>query len=288
MRRFAAVITVAVLLVSGTVAPARAITGNYEPDYVHPFVGLAVFYDADGEFLHRCSGSLLTPIVFLTAGHCVDEATSARVYFQQDAGVNYDPETELDPVTGYPEDCYTQPCTTGSQLFNFGFSDFSGLPNTQDLGIVILDEPISLDAYGVLPAVGTLDPLDTKRGRQNLVFTDSGYGLSESNPVHVESYRERLMATSRLVNLKSALTAGFNLQTTNNPGNGSGGTCSGDSGGPIFYPSDSFVIVAVTSFGLNEWCRGVDFAYRTDQQEAIDWIVGVADQFGEAGNLIFA
>jgi hypothetical protein len=287
MRRFIAIIAVALLLVTGTAAPAGAVTGNYEQDFVHPFVGLAVFYDANGEFLHRCSGSLLTSIVFLTAGHCIDDAASARVYFQQDAGANFDPATEIDPVTGYPEDCFSQPCTTGSQLFNFGFSDFSGFPNTQDLGLVILDEPINPGSFGILPSVGFLDSLDTRRGRQDLTFTVSGYGLSESNPVHVESFRERLMATSRLVNLNSALNAGFNLQTTNNPGGGKGGTCSGDSGGPVFYPSDSFIIVAVTSFGLNAWCRGVDFAYRTDQQEAIDWILATVPA-SEAGLIQFA
>lgn len=65
--------------------PALAITNNFVPDYEHPFVGLAVFYDANGEFLWRCSGSLISPTVFLTAGHCADTAegaATARVYFQ--------------------------------------------------------------------------------------------------------------------------------------------------------------------------------------------------------------
>ncbi len=80
------------------------------------------------------------------------------------------------------------------------------------------------------------------------------------------------MALSHLTNLRSALTGGFNLQTNGN-GAGKGGTCSGDSGGPVFYGGfESNVIVGVTSFGLNEICRGVDFAYRTDQQAVLDWI----------------
>ena len=38
-------------------------------------------------------------------------------------------------------------------------------------------------------------------------------------------------------------------------------------GGPVFYGHyESNVIVAVTSFGMNSYCRGVDFAYRTDQE----------------------
>jgi hypothetical protein len=83
------------------------------------------------------------------------------------------------------------------------------------------------------------------------------------------------MAFGQLVNLNSINTAGFNLQTEGN-GTGQGGTCGGDSGGPVFYPTDTNVIMAVTSFGLNEWCRGVDFAYRTDRQAVIDWILEMA------------
>jgi hypothetical protein len=73
LRRVTQITLVAVVLavIVGTLAPpTAAITGNYVKDFAHPFVGLVVFYDADGEFLGRCSGSLLTPIVFLTAGHC--------------------------------------------------------------------------------------------------------------------------------------------------------------------------------------------------------------------------
>jgi hypothetical protein len=286
MRKLVMVFVALAIVLSLSVVPVLAITGNYVPDYEHPFVGLAVFYAANGEFLHRCSGSLISPTVFLTAGHCTDAttgATTARVYFQQDAGTHYDPATQLDPVSGYPEYCAAGTegvsCATSDELYNYGFADFAGFPNTHDAGLVILDQPITLSEYGQLAAPGTLDPLDTRRGRQNLTFTVSGYGLSLSNPVHVESYRERLMATSRLVNLRSSLTGGFNLQTNGN-GKGQGGTCSGDSGGPVFYPADTNIIVAVTSFGLNSWCRGVDFAYRTDTQEVIDWILATvpADQ----------
>ena len=279
MRKILVLLVGLLMAMTVSASPAAAITGNFVKDFEHPYVGLVVFYDEDGEFLHRCSGSLLTSTVFLTAGHCTDASTgavSARVYFQQDAGANFDPATEVDPVSGYPETCAPGTlgtlCATSDELFNYGFADFEGFPNTRDVGLVILDQEIAMPEYGALAAAGTLDRLATRRGQQELTFTASGYGLTKSNPVKVTSFRERLMAQSRLTNLRSNLTDGFNLQTNGN-GNGRGGTCSGDSGGPVFYGGfESNLIVAVTSFGLNSFCRGVDFAYRTDQQAVLDWI----------------
>lgn len=267
------------------VSPVAAITGNWEEDFDHPFVGLVVFYDAQGEFIWRCSGSLIDPITLLTAGHCADTAegaATARVYFQQDAGVNYDPNLGYDPVTGYPESCAPGTlgvtCATSDELYNYGFADFAGFPNTQDVGLVILDQPITLSEYGQLPEPGTLDSLATRRGQNDTLFTVSGYGLTYRNNANSgkpnESYRERLMAASTLVNLNSSLNAGFNLQTQGN-GKGRGGTCSGDSGGPVFLGDpDSNLIVGVTSFGLNALCRGTDFAYRIDTVEVLAWIQG--------------
>ena len=277
-------LTVAFVLVLALVlaVPAGAITGNWVDDDAHLFVGLVVFYDEAGEFVGRCSGSLLNPTKFLTAGHCVTdplvEVVSARVYFQQDAGAHYDPAKELDPVTGYPEFCAPGTlgtlCATSDELYNFGFP--APIPNTHDVGLVILDQPIYLSEYGELPAPGRLDELATARGQKNTVFTVSGYGLSlrteEHSVIPNLSFRIRLMAKSTLVNLDSALNDGYNLQTQGN-GDSRGGTCSGDSGGPVFLGGPaSNLIVGVTSFGLNQLCRGTDFAYRIDRAEVLNWI----------------
>jgi hypothetical protein len=267
--------------------PASAITGkSWVEDHAHPYVGLVVFYDAAGEFVQRCSGSLISPTKLLTAGHCTDAtagAVTARVYFQQDAGANYDPATQLDPVTGYPETCAPGTlgtlCATSTRLYNYGFDNFAGFPNTRDVGLVILDQPIAMPVYAQLPTAGVLDSLGTARGNKKTLFTVSGYGLSLStNPNSVlpnVSFRERLMAPSTLVNLNSAQNGGFNLQTQGN-GDGRGGTCSGDSGGPVLRgDSRSNLVVAVTSFGLNALCRGTDFGYRIDRQEVLDWLAGI-------------
>ncbi|MGE5378752.1 MAG: trypsin-like serine protease, partial [Bacteroidota bacterium] len=145
------------------------------------------------------------------------------------------------------------------------------------VGLLILDQPIQLSEYGQLPQPGLLDSLVKARGTQPMVFTASGYGLSyKEQPQNGKpnlSYRERLMAEGTLVNLTSNLTDGFNLQTSGN-GNGKGGTCNGDSGGPVFYgDTSSNLVVGVTSFGLNSLCRGTDFAYRIDQPDVLAWIM---------------
>jgi hypothetical protein len=281
LRKFIASLVAVAALTAAIAAPAAAITGpNLVDDFEHPFVGLAVFYDEEGEFLHRCSGSLLSPTVFLTAGHCTDGATTARVYFQQDAGAHYDPVTQLDPISGYPETCAGDTlgdvCATSDELYNMGFDDFAGFPNIQDVGIVILDQEIELDEYGILPAIGTLDPLATRVGRQDRTVTVSGYGVTyrDAGGLHDLSYRERKMGTSKITNVIGGNTGGFNLQTSGN-GGGRSGTCGGDSGGPVFYPADTNVIVAVTSFGLNAWCRGQDFGFRVDTEAVQEWIESV-------------
>jgi hypothetical protein len=271
--------------------PASAISGALDKYNEHPFVGLVVSSDANGDYVWRCTGSLLTPTVFLTAGHCADTvggAVTARVYFQQDAGVNYDPATQVDPVSGYPEYCADGTlgvtCATSDQLYNFDFSGSLTVPDTHDVGLVILDQPIMLDEYGVLAEANSLDRFATQRGLQDLTFTVSGYGLTykqqEHNGKPNVSFRERLMALSQLVNLRGGLNAGFNLQTVGN-GTGQGGTCNGDSGGPVFYGGyESNTIVGVTSFGLNNLCRGTDFAFRTDQPAVIEWILATVEKSG--------
>jgi hypothetical protein len=52
---------VATMVLAGS---ASAISGDFVEDNEHPFVGLVVFYDENGDFIWRCTGSLLTPTVF--------------------------------------------------------------------------------------------------------------------------------------------------------------------------------------------------------------------------------
>ena len=287
MRKLIVLLALAVGMFAISALPAGAITGRSVEDTEHPFVGLVVFYDDQGEYSHRCSGSLLTPTVFLTAGHCTTDffgpTATARVYFQQDAGANYDPQTGIDPVTGFPEYCAPGTlgvsCATSDELHDYDYATsgppWREFPDIRDVGLIILDQPINLSEYGELAADGTLDELATRRGQKETTFTLSGYGLTEANPAHEIDPRERLMATARLTNLRSALTDGYSVRLGGN-GNDKGGACFGDSGGPVFYGGySSNTIVALSGWflGPRQVCTGSGYYYRTDRQEVIDWIL---------------
>jgi Trypsin len=289
MRKLLVLLALATGVLATSALPAGAITGDHVEDTEHPFVGVVAFYDESGEYSHRCSGSLLTPTVFLTAGHCTTDffgsTATARVYFQQDAVA--DPSN-----SGFPDDCAPGTlgvtCATSDEIYDYDYatsgSPWRDFPDTRDVGLVILDQPIHLSEYGELAAPGTLDRLATRRGLQETTFTHSGYGATESSPLHRLHLGERLMASSKLTNLKSALTGVYSLQVNFN-GKGYGGACYGDSGGPVFYGGySSNIIVALAGWNNNGNCAGVGYFYRTDRQEVIDWILQTVPQ-DQVGNI---
>ena len=272
-------IVAAAAMTLGLATPAGAITGNYTKDFTHDFVGLMVFYtDPDpvtGDiFSHRCSGSLISPTLMVTAGHCTQGVETGRVYFQQSVAPNYDPNAfgglGGDPTTGYPY----ENGVTFSHTWTFGdiFAGYPKVKNTQDVGVVELDTAYNPPSghFGELPAPHAIDAyLASTNFKQDLLFRTSGYGLSDKDPVDV-SFRERLTAPGFIIDGSSGLTA-YNLKTTANPAKDKGGSCNGDSGGPVFFEGRN-VIAAVVSFGFNGQCKGVDLSYRLDRQPVLDWI----------------
>jgi hypothetical protein len=268
-----------VAMVLGISGPASAVTGNYTEDFVHDYVGLLVFYtDPDPEtgdiFSHRCSGTLISPRLIVTAGHCTQGVETGRVYFRQSVAPNYDPEAfdglGGDETTGYPY----KNGHTFSHTWTFG-DIFAGYPhemNTMDAGVVKLDEPYTPPSgkFGKLPEPHAIDTyLATTTDKQSLLFRTSGYGLSDQDPVPV-SFRERLTAVGHLVEGTSGLTK-YNLKTSANASKDKGGACNGDSGGPVFFDGTR-VIAAVVSFGFNPQCKGLDLSYRLDRAPVLAWI----------------
>jgi V8-like Glu-specific endopeptidase len=243
------------------ISPIRAITDGELDGNRHPFVGLMVAQAANGAPLWRCSGTLISSMVFLTAGHCT-EAPAAHVEIWFDADV----ESGI-PANGYP---------------NKG--DVGGRPYTHpeydprafylhDLGVVLLRKKFEMNEYGALPKLNVLDKLSNARGQQDVFFTAVGYGLQQSFPDAASflehNERVRMVAYPRLLQINTAFTGDGSLLLSNNAA--TGGTCFGDSGGPNFI-GDSNVVGGITSFGLNGNCAGTGGVYRVDRADDLNFL----------------
>lgn len=231
----------------------------------HPFVGLMVALDESGAPLWRCSGALLSPTIFLTAGHCVDgAAVRATIWFDADV------ENEI-PGNGYP---FEGPVSGTTQLYpDYNSSAFF----LNDLGVVVLDEPVAnITEFAQLPTAGLLDELAANMPKPKIKFTAVGYGLQAINPVFVEAKRIRMYAEPKLIQINvPGFTGDFSLLLSNN--HATGGTCFGDSGGPNFLNIggyDKNIVAAVTSFGINGNCAGTGGVFRIDKEDELDWING--------------
>ena len=85
MKRILLATVIMFSLVFSLVGTAQAITDGELDGNGHPYVGLMVAQDADGVPLWRCSGTLLSSTIFLTAGHCAAApAAHVEIWFAAD------------------------------------------------------------------------------------------------------------------------------------------------------------------------------------------------------------
>lgn len=259
---------VTLVMVAVAMPPADAITRGGELDGEdHPYVGLSVAWSGD-DALGRCSGSLVSPTVFVTAGHCTFGADRIEIWFATDvdAGIPANGYPSAGEATGTP---VTHPLYVDSAFFLY------------DLGVVILDEPVEMDRYAQLPTAGAVDQLG--KGRKNSVVTAVGYGLQQiiSNPqntIKIQADRVRYQADLMIVTTNGVAGIGSIEGSNSMAVSGDakhGGTCFGDSGGPFLIEGDT--LVAVNSFGLNGNCAGIGGAFRIDRQLELDFINAAID-----------
>jgi secreted trypsin-like serine protease len=267
MRRFGLISAVMVLALALVAGPAAGIPNGQPDGDDHPQVGLLIFDNADGVPVWRCTGTLLSPTVLLTAGHCTFGTDGGRVWFETEVtDPNYPfaggTSVEFDTIHTHPD-----------------YNDSAFV--LHDVGVVILAEPVTGVEYGTLTDVGILDELAVRRGVQSQQFTPVGYGLQSVVP-ELRADLVRYQATVGLIDVKgtAGIPAGTSVMFTNNPGQrNTGGMCFGDSGGPVFVRG-TLEIVAVTSFALNQNCVGVGGGYRVDTTDDQSFING----FLEASN----
>jgi len=272
--RLFALLTTILLALGITTAPAVASTGGTPDGNTHPNVGLILFYDSTGRF--RCSATLVSPTVVLTAAHCTD-GTVGKTLVTFDSVIAEQPPSPF-PAAANPAAGYTQAeieaagYLSGTAYTHPQYSDFTDLRNWNDVGVIVLDHPVTGIAPATIAGLGTLDAIKQSNLRSTL-FRAVGYGTEVRKP---DSGPQKPTPMSyplirRYVDMPGQKLTPQILQTNGNDKDpfGTGGTCFGDSGGPVFLNGR---IVAVTSYGYTENCRYLGGYQRVDISAAQDWL----------------
>jgi len=227
-----------------TGSPAMAITNGTLDGNKHPAVGGLVSSTqySDGTWLY-CSGTLISPTVFLTAAHCGTDGEQVGVTFDSD----YEEGDKVYYGTFYADPLYPGPSS-----------------DSHDIAVVVFDTAVKGITPALLPEADSLSDLSSQQR-----FTSVGYGAYEvtNEPGgHRYLYDDRRMVATGELNAinKTWLRISMNAST------GNGGTCYGDSGGPNFLGTTD-VIAAITITG-DAVCRSTNVVYRLDTESARDFL----------------
>jgi hypothetical protein len=264
-----AVLTVVMLLSSAV--PVAGIVGGEPDGNRHPNVAMILAYGPGGGPF-RCSATLVSPTVLVTAAHCtVDVVGKVLATFQPVAPVPF-PLAPDDPgdhtsATGYTSAPAGWVAGTphAHPLFDWELQ----LNDLHDVGVIVLDSPYALAVPAVLPPRNYLGGLaNGKGGFSKHVFTLVGYGVffqkptdGPKKPVAISDVTRRFTDAVGQ-NLTSQV---LKLAENHNDSRGGGGTCYGDSGGAAFHGG---LLIGDTSFGGSQFCTGNGGIYRLDTDDA--------------------
>ena len=240
MRRCILVICLLIVAAACAPSPAAAITNGTADGQRHPNVGglVSPTQYPDGTWLY-CSGTLISPTVFLTAAHCAEDG--------ERVGVTFDTAYEAGDKVYYGT-------FEADPLYNQAQSD------THDIAVVVFDKPIRGITPALLPGADSLSNLSSSQ-----TFTAVGYGAYEvtNQPGgHRYLYDDVRMTSTGTLNATNPTW----LRISMNPATGNGGTCYGDSGGPNFLGTTQ-IIAAITITG-DMVCRSTNVTYRLDTESA--------------------
>ena len=236
-KRFAiAAIIASVLLTSSNAALAQ--TGDAHPDNgLHPNVGAFLLPRLSDHSLRIiCSGTLVTPRVFLTASHCTAFALSQGF---TETWVTFDPNY------GITHSIFSTPYH-GTIVHNPDYKQ----PYHADFSLILLDQPVA----GITPAqiapVGFLDALRDSGVINTTDYLNVGYGTSEKIVIQGQG------PTFPFDGIRKWTISGFHalnpdmIHLDQNLNRGLSGTGYGDSGGPTFVDTASGpVVISVVSTG---------------------------------------
>ncbi|MFJ8580051.1 S1 family peptidase [Micromonospora sp. NPDC093277] len=277
LRRTLAAIVATTFALLATSAPAAAITGGEPDGNRHPNVGLILFYDETGRY--RCSATLVSPTIVLTAAHCT-QGTLGKTLVTFDSVIAEAPPSPF-PVATNPGAGYTAQelaaagYLSGTAYTHPQYSDFTDLKNWNDVGVVVLDKPVTGIAPATVAPSGYLDQFAQPKLNKT-IFEVVGYGTEvrkpDSGPQKPEPMSYPLLrryTTSPGQKLTPQI-----LQMNGNPNDvhGGGGTCFGDSGGPSFLNG---YLVTVTSYGYTDNCRYLGGYQRVDIPVVQNWLATV-------------
>jgi Trypsin len=247
---------VGVLVATGV---AGAIINGKPDDRRHPYVG-ALVTKLDGANVAVCTGTLISPRVFLTAGHCTDAIRDEGLPTFVSLDPTFDQGSALVRGSSHVFPRYRQ--VPGNGLPEF---------DAYDVGVVVLDRPVrTAKGYGRLPRAGLVARLERGQRLRAVGYGANGFDVGGGQPSPV--YRDvRYRATVELVSTEDRVADMFVKLSGASAGQGGQGTCFGDSGGPIFMP-DQRTVVANNSFVNNDRCAGVTYAQRMDLPPVMRWV----------------